>query len=93
MKTSDLGAYSHIETLTGSANVLSFRGLFINCPTTAGNVVLTGTTWEKQTDSPTTYKAITMTVSVLQNSSTILPISFRTLTTVTATNVSVFGLR
>ena len=94
MKTSDLGAYSHIETLTGTAAVLSFRGILINCGISSGTVALVGTTWEKQTNSPDTYKAISITINILASTSTILPISFRTLTTVTpSATITVFGLR
>jgi hypothetical protein len=95
MKTSDLGAYSHIEAITsapGSSTVLAYRGFFISC-TSNGSVAITGSTWEKVEGTTATYKTVTFTVNMLANTNTILPISLRTINTLTLTSCTLFGLR
>ena len=90
MKTSDPAAYSYIEQITPSANtILSIRGLLITHTTTAA-VTITGTSWEQNSSG---YKTVTFEVHLNSTSqlSFLLPISLRTITSVSAGTV--YGMR
>lgn len=95
MKTSDLGAYQHIEQITtgfSSTSPLNFRALLINPTGANATATISGTTWEKDTSG--NWKTFT---SIILRSTTgdtfIVPLSVRTLTTVTLSTCTMYGLR
>jgi hypothetical protein len=89
MKTSDPGAYSHIEQITAGATVLSVRGLLLTG--TNATSTIAGTTWEKVAGSPDTYKSFSITIDMSAAKTLVLPLSVRTISTIT--NVTVYGMR
>jgi hypothetical protein len=89
MKTSDPAAYSHIEQITAGATVLSVRGLLLTGANASS--VLAGTTWEKVAGTTDTYKTFSITIDMSAAKTLVLPLSVRTLTTIT--NVTVYGMR
>jgi len=95
MKTSDLGAYQHIEQIaTGfsSTSPLNFRALLINPTGTGATATLSGTTWEKDTSG--NFKTFTSVILRSQTGdSFVIPLSVRTLTTVTLSSCTMYGLR
>jgi len=89
MKTSDPGAYSHIEQITAGNDILKVRGLLLTG--NDGNSVIAGTTWEKEAGSVDTYKSFSITLDTTVLKTQVLPLSVRTITTIT--NVTVYGMR
>lgn len=96
MKTSDPAAYSHIEAITsapGSSTILQYRGLYLT-GTANGTFSITGSTWEKVEGAISTYKTVTFTINVLANTTVVLPLSLRTINTLTIpASCTLFGLR
>lgn len=80
MKTSDLGAYQHVETVTANSNtVVNYKGLYCS-----NGATISGTTWEK--DSSGNWKNYSITTLVAG----VLPFSPRTIASVSGT---VYGFR
>ena len=88
MKTSDPGAYSHIEQVTAGSTILTIRGLMLVHTST---MTIAGTTWEKQANSPDTYKSFSITVDLTNTRTLVLPLSVRTITSISAGTV--YGMR
>lgn len=88
MKTSDPGAYSHIEQITAGATVLSVRGLLV---VASGSTTIAGTTWEKQANQENTYKTFSITIDLTNAKTMILPLSVRTITSISSGTV--YGMR
>ena len=88
MKTSDPAAYSHIETITAGSTVLTVRGLMV---VHTSSVTIAGTTWEKQANSPDTYKSFSITIDLTNTRTLVLPLSVRTITSISAGTV--YGMR
>jgi len=89
MKTSDPGAYSHIEQITAGNDILKVRGLLL--VGASASSVIAGTTWEKEAGSVDTYKSFSITIDTTALKTLVLPLSVRTITTIT--NVTVYGMR
>ena len=89
MKTSDPGAYSHIEQITAGNDILKIRGLLVVA--SPNTCVIAGTTWEKEAGSVDTYKSFSITIDTTALKTLVLPLSVRTITTIT--NATVYGMR
>lgn len=80
MKTSDPAAYQHVEVVTASSTVLSYRGLYCSSGQT-----ITGTTWEK--NSSGNWKSYSITTAIAG----VLPFSPRTIESISTGTV--YGFR
>jgi hypothetical protein len=92
MKTSDLGAYQHIESITGTVTAANYRAFLVNPTNTSATATISGTTWEK--DSSGNYK--TFTNLILRSStgdSFVVPISVRSISALAVSNCTLWGLR
>ena len=95
MKTSDPGAYTHVETITASSTtILNIRAIIIVASTTQ-NCTIQGTSWEKDVNG--NYKSVNFTVGLSTGSqlTLTLPIGLRTISAITPSSgtTTVYGLR
>ena len=95
MKTSDPGAYTHIETITPSnTTILNISAITIVASGTL-NCTIVGTSWEKNING--NYKSVNFTLGFTTGSQLnfILPIGLRTISSVSPSSgtATVYGLR
>lgn len=94
MKTSDLPAYTHIESVTAGSSILNYRGLLVTSDFGAsiGPGTISGKTWHK--DSSGNYISYTLPIDTLatRDLTTIVQFSPRTIESITA-GITIYGLR
>jgi hypothetical protein len=95
MKTSDLPAYTHIETITAGSSVLNYRGLLITCTDFAespGPGTIQGTTWYKDSSGNYTSFSFPVDSGSTRDLTAVIAFSPRTITNITS-GYTVYGLR
>jgi hypothetical protein len=94
MKTSDPGAYTHVETISAGSTILNIRAIMVVASTTL-NCRIQGTSWEKDTNG--NYKSVDFTIGLSTGSqlTVTLPIGLRTISAITPSTgtATVYGLR